>query len=319
MVKGNSNAAEGPEGPGVSGGLWYNQFIVNSTSRLLALGALAALAAVPAVSQEPQTALPARGAQAAFAFPAAGAAAAGRLNEIFDAAAAHQALSGAYVAAPRMSEKAPSSTPAAGDQRPAAARLHQDLVVPVPVETPAYRRTFKLLLAEPDKTDRYDELIIKYARLFHLDARFLKSIMAAESEFDAKAVSPAGARGLMQVMPTTSEQMGVSAGRLNDPESGIKAGASYIQQLFKTAWSLFHLRGVRYTDVPHWVMQRVIAAYHAGPKFLTRSHWFASTRSYVRKVVLFYQSKVTDLRRPAAPSRELPPFAAAVAPSGTLY
>ncbi|MFI5350413.1 MAG: lytic transglycosylase domain-containing protein [Elusimicrobiota bacterium] len=244
---------------------------------------------------------------------------AGGWGQIFDAAASHQALTGQFVSAPRMSEKAPSSTPAANDRRPAGARLHQDLVVPVPVETPAYRRTFKLLLAEPGKTDRYDELIIKYARRFHLDARFLKSIMAAESEFDSKAVSPAGARGLMQVMPSTSEQMGVSARRLNDPEAGIKAGAAYIQQLFRTAWRLFHLRGVRYTDVPHWVMQRVIAAYHAGPKFLTRTRWFASTRSYVRKVVLFYQSKVTDLRRPAAASRELPAFSAAVAPTGTLY
>ncbi len=242
----------------------------------------------------------------------------GRLNQIFDASAARQALNGPIVAAPNVRE-APSSTPAEGDQRPAAARLHQDLVVPVPAETPAYRRTFKLLLAEPDKTDRYDELIIKYARLFHLDARFLKSIMAAESEFDAKAVSPSGARGLMQVMPTTSVQMGVAADRLHDPESGIRAGAAYIHQLFRTAWRIFHLQGVRYTDVPHWVMQRVIAAYHAGPKFLTRAHWFASTRAYVRKVVLFYQSKVTDLRRPAAASRELPAFSAAVAPSGTLY
>jgi soluble lytic murein transglycosylase-like protein len=254
-----------------------------------------------------------------FVLPTSGTAAEGRLDQIFDAAAARRALSGPIVAAPRMSEKAPSSTPAAGDHRPAAARLHQDLVVPVPVETPAYRRTFKILLTQPDKTDRYDELIIKYARLFHLDARFLKSIMAAESEFDPKAVSPSGARGLMQVMPTTSEQMGVSAGSLNDPEAGIKAGAAYIQQLFKTAWRLFHLQGVRYTDVPHWVMQRVIAAYHAGPKFLTRTRWFSATRAYVRKVVLFYQSKVTDLRRPAVRSRELPPFAAAVEPGGTLY
>jgi soluble lytic murein transglycosylase len=253
-----------------------------------------------------------------FALPA-GAAAAGRLDQIFDAAIRRQNPASPVVAAPRLSEKAPSSTPAADDLRPAAARLHQDLVVPVPVETPAYRRTFKILLSQPDKTDRYDELIIKYARLYHLDARFLKSIMAAESEFDPKAVSPSGARGLMQVMPTTSVQMGVAAGDLNNPESGIKAGAAYIQNLFKTAWRLFHLQGVRYTDVPHWVMQRVIAAYHAGPKFLTRSRWFASTRMYVRKVVLYYHSKVTDLRRPSGAARELPSFAEAVAPGGTLY
>ena len=279
------------------------------------MGVIALLFALPAASQEPA----ARGVPMPFVFPASGTTADSRLDQIFDDAAARRALSGPIVAAPRMSEKAPSSTPAAGDNRPAAARLHQDLVVPVPMETPAYRRTFKILLTQPDKTDRYDELIIKYARQYHLDARFLKSIMAAESEFDPKAVSPAGARGLMQVMPTTSEQMGVPAGRLNDPESGIKAGAAYIQQLFKTAWRLFHLQGVRYTDVPHWVMQRVIAAYHAGPKFLTRSHWFSATRAYVRKVVLFYQSKVTDLRRPAVRSRELPAFSAAVEPGGTLY
>jgi soluble lytic murein transglycosylase-like protein len=299
--------------------VWYNEVIAYFTKRRLILGAAAALAALPAAAQEPQLAAQAHGGPLGFAFPAAGPAAAGRLNQIFDAAARRQSLPGPVVAAPRLSEKDPSSTPAAGDRRPAAARLHQDLVVPVPVETPAYRRTFKVLLAQPDKTDRYDELIIKYARLYHLDARFLKSIMAAESEFDAKAVSPSGARGLMQVMPLTAAQMGVAARDLNDPESGIKAGASYIQQLFKTAWRLFHLQGVRYTDVPHWVMQRVIAAYHAGPKFLTRSHWFSSTRSYVRKVVLYYHSKVTDLRRPAGVTRGLPSFAEAVAPGGTLY
>jgi soluble lytic murein transglycosylase-like protein len=255
----------------------------------------------------------------AFAFPGAGPAAAERLNQIFDAQTPRAALPAPVVAAPRMSERDPSSTPAATDRRPAAARLHQDLVVPVPVETPAYRRTFKVLLAEPDKTDRYDDLIIKYARRYRLDARFLKSIMAAESEFDANAHSPAGARGLMQVMPVTAEGVGVRSGDLYDPESGIKAGAAYIQELFKDAWRLFHLQGVRYTDVPHWVMQRVIAAYHAGPKYLTRTRWFASTRSYVRKVVLYYHSKVTDLRRPVSGARELPTFAEAVAPSGTLY
>jgi soluble lytic murein transglycosylase-like protein len=218
-----------------------------------------------------------------------------------------------------MSEKAPAPAPDASDTRPAAARLHQDLVVPVPMETPAYRRTFKILLSHPEKTDRYDDLIFKYARIYHLDARFLKSIMAAESEFNPEARSPAGARGLMQVMPVTASGVGVSPSRLYDPEAGIKAGAAYIQVLFKTAWRLFHLQGVRYTDVPHWVMQRVIAAYHAGPKFLTRTRWFASTRAYVRKVVLFYHSSVTDLRRPIAETRDLPSYAEAVAPGGTLF
>jgi soluble lytic murein transglycosylase-like protein len=251
-------------------------------------------------------------------FPAAGASV-GRLNQFFDAAAIRAALPGPMVPAPRMSEPAPSARAALADKRPVAARLHQELVVPVPSETPAYRRTFKILLSTPDKTDRFDDLIIVYARKYQLDARFLKSIMAAESEFDPHALSPAGARGLMQVMPNTASEVGVSPSRLYDPAAGIKAGAAYLQVLFKTAWRIFHLKGVRFTDVPHWVMQRVIAAYHAGPRYLTSTHWFTATRSYVRKVVLYYDSKVTDLRRPAGTTRELPSFTEAAAPSGTLF
>jgi len=203
--------------------------------------------------------------------------------------------------------------------RPAAASLHQELVVPVPKETPAYRRTFKIMLANPDKTDRWDDLILRYAKIYKLDARLLKSIMAAESEFNTEALSPAGARGLMQVMPATSEGMGVSAAKLHEPQSGVKAGAAYIQLLFKAAWRLFKLKGVRYTEAPMWVVQRVIAAYHAGPKFLTRQRLFPSTRAYVRKVVLFYHSKVTDLRRPARVTMQLPIYSESVTPSGSMY
>lgn len=279
----------------------YHACIDQNTIRRVVLGALTALAAAPVSAQEPQLS-------------------AGRLNQMFDASPARRALAEpAVVARPRMSEPNPAPAAAALEKKPAGVRLHQDLVVPVPVETAAYKRTFRSLLADPDKTDRYDDLILKYARRYRLDARFLKSIMAAESEFDPKAKSPAGAKGLMQVMPLTAEGVGVPPGKLYDPEMGIKAGAAYIQALFQAAWRLFHLQGVRYTDVPHWVMQRVIAAYHAGPKYLTSRRWFATTRAYVRKVVLYYHSQVTDIRRPAGAARELPSFAEAAAPGGTLY
>ncbi len=281
----------------------------------LALGALLAL---PVAAQQPRGVV-SRELSPALAFTH-GPAAARRLNNLFDATPDRADLpDSAIVAAPLMSEKPPLSARASQDSRPVAARLHQELVVPVPIETPSYRRTFRIMLSQPRITDRFDDLIYKYARRYHLDARFLKSIMAAESEFDPRAVSPAGARGLMQVMPATSEEMGVSAHKLHDPEQGIKAGAIYIRELFKMAWRIFHLQGVRYTDVPHWVMQRVVAAYHAGPKYLTRQQWFASTRAYVRKVVLFYHSKVTDLRRPPAPTRMFPSYVEAVAPGGTLF
>ncbi len=245
------------------------------------------------------------------------------LNLMFDAAKSRNAGIVALDTKELESAGSPNKRLETLYRRPAAASLHQALVVPIPKETPSYRRTFKIMLANPDKTDKWDELILRYSRIYKLDARLLKSIMAAESEFNPKALSPAGARGLMQVMPKTAEGVGISAAKLHDPQNGVKAGAAYLQVLFKAAWRLFKLKGVRYTEAPMWVVQRVIAAYHAGPRFLTRQHLFPSTRAYVRKVVLFYHSKVTDLRRPSALRAEgFPSYAESFpsyTPSGSMY
>src|SRR5277367_3981975 len=88
------------------------------------------------------------------------------------------------------------------------------LVVPPPVASPAYQHTFNVLLAHPEVTDRYDDLILKYAEAYHLEPRLLKAVIAAESEFLLEAVSPRGAHGLMQVMPATAREMGVDFGDL---------------------------------------------------------------------------------------------------------
>ena len=63
----------------------------------------------------------------------------------------------------------------------------------------------------------------------------------------------------------------------------------------------------------------MIDEYHAGPKFLTKLNLYPATRAYVRKVVLFYHSKVTDLRRPAGVQLELPAYKQTVTPTGTMY
>ena len=193
------------------------------------------------------------------------------------------------------------------------------LVVPPPVVTPEYRRTFQILLSRPNVTDRYDELILKYARANRLDARLLKSIIAAESEFALAAVSPRGARGLMQVMPRTAEEVGVPRERLSDPEFNIAAGAAYLALLFAAAWRRYKLKGVRYHEAPLWLKQRIIAAYNAGPRFLFREHgWYRQTRDYVRKVLLFYHSRVTDIRRGGLALEKGPRLTVRASP-GTLY
>jgi soluble lytic murein transglycosylase-like protein len=202
--------------------------------------------------------------------------------------------------------------------RPAAA-TDLRLLVPPPAETPAYRRTFKALLARPQQTDKYDELILKYAALYRLDARLLKSIIAAESEFLIHATSPKGARGLMQVMPATAEEMGVPRERLAEAEFNIAAGAAYVARLFQVAFRRYKLKGVRFHEAPLWLKQRIIAAYNAGPKFLFRhGGWYKQTLDYVKKVLLFYHSKVTDFRR-GGTSLDRGPRLAPAASTGTLY
>ncbi|MBI3552901.1 MAG: transglycosylase SLT domain-containing protein [Elusimicrobia bacterium] len=194
---------------------------------------------------------------------------------------------------------------------------HQAPVIPLPHETPAYRHTFSVLLSHPEVTDRYDEVILRNAELYRLDARLLKSVIAAESEFFIGAVSPRGARGLMQVMPATAKEMGVPFKHLNDPEDNIRAGAAYLARLFSAAWRYYKLGVLSYADAPLWLKQRVIAAYNAGPRFLFHDRWYTQTKNYVRKVVLFYGSRVTDMRRAPASLQRFPHLSSA--PSGILY
>jgi hypothetical protein len=184
-------------------------------------------------------------------------------------------------------------------------------VLDIPAVPPMpFKRTFNRLVLKR-KTTGYDGLISRYAARAGLDPRLVKSVIAAESEFTAKAVSPAGALGLMQVMPATAGEMGIPGTSLFDPEENIRAGTAYLTHLFARAWKRYHLKGVDYRRAPGWLVQRVIAAYNAGPRFLAHRRLYAQTRDYVRKVLLFYRSQVTEIgggagghlsRRPLGPT-----------------
>ncbi len=179
--------------------------------------------------------------------------------------------------------------------RPARGPLPRE---PFVVEVPKASSDPKLirrLMARP-KISRYDAMIRSNAARHGLDPRLVKAVIAAESEFTARAKSPTGALGLMQLMPDTANEVGVSWKLLFDPESNIRAGTAYLAHLFARAWKRYHLKGVSYSRAPQWVIQRIIAAYNAGPRFLTQRRLYQQTRHYVRKVLMFYRSAVTDLR-----------------------
>jgi hypothetical protein len=173
----------------------------------------------------------------------------------------------------------------------------RSLVVPLPKATRAYKHTFNVLLKRPEVTDRFDSIILEASLRHGLDPRLVKAVIAAESEFSPQALSPKGARGLMQVLPSTAEEIGVPGHRLHDPEQGIRAGTAYLAVLYKAAWKKYRLKGVAYKEAPLWVTERVIASYNAGPRALTRNSFVRQTRNYVSKVLLFYGSEVTEFRR----------------------
>ncbi len=75
----------------------------------------------------------------------------------------------------------------------------------------------------------YDNLVIKYAEKYNFDWRLVLAQMYQESKFRPDAHSKSGAKGLMQIMPRTARELGVT--KIEDPETGIKAGLKYMKIL----------------------------------------------------------------------------------------
>lgn len=82
---------------------------------------------------------------------------------------------------------------------------------------------------ETGKISKFDDLIKKHAELNDIDWRLLAALIQQESRFNPVAVSWAGAKGLMQLMPATAKQYGFK--NLTDPELNIKAGIKHFSWL----------------------------------------------------------------------------------------
>jgi soluble lytic murein transglycosylase-like protein len=118
--------------------------------------------------------------------------------------------------------------------------------------------------------------MIKAAALKHnVPAAFVKSIIAAESNFNPAALSAKGAIGLMQLMPETAQEYGVDP---TIPAQNIDGGTRYLGVLLK-----------RYQKTRD-ALRRTIAAYNAGPGMVDKYRGvppFRETRSYVTRVMGF--------------------------------
>lgn len=121
----------------------------------------------------------------------------------------------------------------------------------------------------------YGLTIARAAARHHVDALLLAAIVATESGFSARAVSPQGARGLMQVIPEVAQDYGIE-GDLLDPAVNVEVGSRFVSGLLKD------YKG----DV-----ERALAAYNAGPGAVDRYRGvppYPETRGYVRDVLAQY-------------------------------
>jgi soluble lytic murein transglycosylase-like protein len=118
----------------------------------------------------------------------------------------------------------------------------------------------------------YGQLMWDTGKRHQLNPALIAAMARAESAFDPRAVSPKGARGLMQIMPATGERFGFKNEHLFEPEHNIEAAARYL------GWLRRRFQGD---------LTRMLAAYNAGEANVDRYKGvppFRETRDYIRRV-----------------------------------
>ncbi len=85
---------------------------------------------------------------------------------------------------------------------------------------------------QPIFKSKFDAIIVEAAKKFDVDASLVSAVIKAESDFNSREVSDKGARGLMQLMPSTAERFGVTDSY--DPVANIYGGVRYLRWLLKT-------------------------------------------------------------------------------------
>lgn len=125
------------------------------------------------------------------------------------------------------------------------------------------------------KATHYNPIVQKYAAMYNVDPYLVHAVIRAESAYNPRAVSSAGAAGLMQLMPATAKRFGVT-NRL-DPNQNIRGGVQYLSVLIKLFKGNITL---------------VLAGYNAGENAVISRDYkvpnFPETKGYVVKVMEYY-------------------------------
>jgi soluble lytic murein transglycosylase-like protein len=131
------------------------------------------------------------------------------------------------------------------------------------------------------RADRYNQQILSLAIEYEISASLVMAVVTEESCFNPKAVSPAGAMGLMQLMPGTAKWLKVR--NPMSPKQNLRGGIRYLAMLHK-----------RYGDT-----ELALAAYNAGPGNVQKYGGippFRETIGYVKRVQKYYRRYVAATR-----------------------
>jgi soluble lytic murein transglycosylase-like protein len=131
---------------------------------------------------------------------------------------------------------------------------------------------------DPQKVSLFpqlEEFIAPAASKYGVAPELVAAVIWAESSGDPNAVSERGARGLMQLMPETAEELGVT--RILDPRENVEGGTRYLRRML---------------DAHEGDVSLALAAYNAGPEAVRRYQGippYRETREYVGRVIRVYE------------------------------
>ncbi len=138
-------------------------------------------------------------------------------------------------------------------------------------------REKRILFSSKIDIRQYDKMIAEAASKFNLDVALIKAVIKAESNFNHQAVSRAGAKGLMQLMPQTASALKVED--VFHPGENIEGGARYLRYLLNL------YRGN---------LSLALAAYNAGEGAVAKYNYgippYRETQNYVRRVLSLYET-----------------------------
>src|ERR1700723_3760272 len=192
--------------------------------------------------------------------------------------------------------------------------FEKDLSIPLPVlpdsPTPAASSTSlsqpsasKLRSSKSVPAVPLNQVVDTASATYHLDPDLVNSVIHAESGFNPHAVSPKGAKGLMQLMPGTANTLGVNDAF--DPQANVDGGSRYLRELLE-----------RY----NFDLVKALAAYNAGPERVEQYRGvppFRETRAYVARIVHEYNTKKIAQEKAAAKQKPLSAHAATMPQSKT--